>query len=51
MLGRLHHCLLARVPFDEAIAFPHNPGRQEQLLRDQDGVGLFRVSGERIIRA
>ncbi|MFF4148350.1 transposase [Streptomyces sp. NPDC001698] len=22
MLGQLHHCLLARVPFDEAIAFP-----------------------------
>lgn len=22
MLGHLHHYLLARVPFDEAIAFP-----------------------------
>ncbi|MFB7956948.1 transposase [Streptomyces sp. NPDC056045] len=22
MLGRLHHCLLARAPFDEAVAFP-----------------------------
>ncbi|MFD9360046.1 hypothetical protein [Streptomyces sp. NPDC060031] len=25
MLGQLHHCLLARVPFDEAIAFPPQP--------------------------
>lgn len=23
--GQLHHCLLARVPFDEAIAFPSEP--------------------------
>ncbi|MFF8265513.1 hypothetical protein [Streptomyces virginiae] len=22
MLGQLHHCLLARLPFDEAVAFP-----------------------------
>lgn len=22
MLGQLRHCLLARAPFDEAIAFP-----------------------------
>lgn len=25
MLGQLHHCLLARTPFDEAIAFPPGP--------------------------
>lgn len=25
MLGQLHHCLLAGVPFDEAIAFPAKP--------------------------
>lgn len=25
MLGQLHHCLLVRVPFDEAIAFPSEP--------------------------
>ncbi|WP_329390120.1 hypothetical protein OG625_38260 [Streptomyces sp. NBC_01351] len=22
MLGQLHHCLLTRIPFDEAVAFP-----------------------------
>ncbi|MBX9427498.1 transposase [Streptomyces lateritius] len=25
MLGQLHHCLLARTPFDESIAFPTEP--------------------------
>ncbi|MFC9705219.1 hypothetical protein ACFTWD_31510 [Streptomyces sp. NPDC056943] len=25
MLGQLHHCLLARTPFEEAIAFPAEP--------------------------
>ncbi len=25
MLGRPHHCLLARIPFDESIAFPAEP--------------------------
>ncbi len=25
MLGQLHHCLLARISFDEAIAFPPEP--------------------------
>lgn len=25
MLGQLHHCLLARTPFDESIAFPAEP--------------------------
>lgn len=25
MSGQLHHCLLARVPLDEAVAFPAEP--------------------------
>ncbi|MFI6006487.1 hypothetical protein ACIA98_40070 [Streptomyces sp. NPDC051366] len=25
MLGQFHHCLLTRIPFDEAIAFPPEP--------------------------
>ncbi|MFI2077657.1 hypothetical protein [Streptomyces triculaminicus] len=25
VLGQLHHSLLARIPFDEAIAFPAEP--------------------------
>ncbi|MER6443114.1 hypothetical protein ABT275_43500 [Streptomyces sp. NPDC001185] len=28
MLGQLHHCLQARVPFDESIAFPVTPGKE-----------------------
>lgn len=36
MLGQLHHCRLARVPIDEAIAFP--PGAA--MLQPAKFIGL-----------
>ncbi|WP_411111559.1 transposase [Streptomyces sp. c-19] len=52
MLGQLHHCLLARIPFDEVIAFPlQSPSQQERLPRKQDGAACSGATGETIIRS